>query len=114
MKQTVLSLTELLEAEPLSLPDEGREIDGVYCGDLLSWVMGHAKSDNVWVTVMTNLNVIAVATLTDVACVVVTDASEIPDETLTAAKAKNINLLRTALSSYEVCARLSRALTQKP
>jgi hypothetical protein len=47
-----------------------RELSSVYCGDLLSHVMGSAPEGSAWVTVMNNVNVIAVASLTDVACVV--------------------------------------------
>ena len=37
------------------MPQGEREIDGVYVGDLLSWVMGRAQSDNAWVTIMSNM-----------------------------------------------------------
>ena len=47
----------------ITMPDGEREIDGVYIGDLLSWVMGRASQDNAWITIMSNINVIAVATL---------------------------------------------------
>ena len=47
--------------------------DGCYVGDLLSWVMARAQSGNVWITVMGNVNAIAVATLTDVCCIVLTE-----------------------------------------
>ena len=50
-----------------------REIESVYCCDLLSFVMGRAPADSAWVTVMGNINSAAVAALADVACVVVAD-----------------------------------------
>ena len=108
---TVLELTEKLDLEVLSLPDGEREVCGAYAGDLLSWVMGRAKADNVWVTVMTNTNTVAVATLTDVSLVIVTDGSEMPPETLALAKEKGVNLVRTRDSSYEVCVRLGKLLS---
>lgn len=40
--------------------DTTREVKGCYCGDLLSWVMGRAKADDAWLTVMGNVNAIAV------------------------------------------------------
>ena len=40
---------------------DDREIKGCYIGDLLSWVMGRAQSDNVWITIMNNINIVAVA-----------------------------------------------------
>ena len=57
----------------ISLPEPDREIKGVYIGDLLSWVMGRATSGDAWVTIMSNINVIAVAQLTDVACVILAE-----------------------------------------
>ena len=47
--------------------DTTREVKGCYCGDLLSWVMGRAKADDAWLTVMGNVNAIAVASLADTA-----------------------------------------------
>ena len=108
---TVLELTEKLGLEVLSLPEGERQVCGAYAGDLLSWVMGRAKADNVWVTVMTNANTVAVACLTDVSLVIVTDGSEMPPETLALAKEKGVNLVRTRDSSYEVCVRLSELLS---
>ena len=108
---TVLELTESLALEPLSLPEPDREVCGAYAGDLLSWVMGRANADNVWVTVMTNANTIAVATLTDVSLVVITDGSEMPPEKMALAKEKSVNLARTSLSTYEICVRLGGLLS---
>ena len=55
--------------DALVVPDGDRDIDGVYIGDLLSWVMGRAQMDNAWITIMSNVNVIAVASLADGFCV---------------------------------------------
>ena len=67
---TVDRLIQELSLETLHLADKSRLVEGGYCGDLLSWVMGRARSGNAWVTIMTNVNVVAVAALTDVSCVV--------------------------------------------
>ena len=77
---TVSLLAQKLSVKPLALPHPEREVTGAYAGDLLSWVMGRANEGDAWVTVMTNANVIAVATLTDVSMVIVTDDSEISPE----------------------------------
>ena len=108
---TVRALTDLLGLEVLSLPEGERTVCGVYTGDLLSWVMARVKEDHVWVTVMTNANMVAVATLTDVSLVIVTDGSEIPPETLALTNEKGVNLARTSASSYEVCVRLGQVLS---
>ena len=93
-----------------AMPDGKMVIDGGYVGDLLSWVMGRAKADNAWITIMSNVNVIAVATLTDVACVIFAEGV-IPDEMLvTTAIQKGVNILTTPLPSYEAALKISELL----
>ena len=110
---TVKKLAAALDASCLSLPCPDRIPCGAYCSDLLSWVMGHAKPDNVWVTIMTNKNVLAVASLIDVSCVVICENAEVGDEFLTLATEKEINVLRCAADSYTVCSQLSRLLPEE-
>ena len=63
---TVEQLIKSTGIKAISLPCPERELSGVYIGDLLSWVMGRAGEDNAWITIMSNSNIIAVATLADV------------------------------------------------
>ena len=99
--QTALSLT------PVTLPEGDRETAGVYIGDLLSWVMGRAQSDNVWLTIMSNLNLVAVATLADVACILLCEGVT-PEESVRAtAEAKGVNILTTEMTAYEVAKKLA-------
>ena len=65
---TVEELSNACGFEPLCMPHPEREVSGCYIGDLLSWVMGRAQEDNAWITIMSNINVIAVASLADTAC----------------------------------------------
>ena len=63
--------------------------------------MGRAKQDSAWITIMTNVNVAAVASLSDVACVIIAESAK-PDEQLTAAAAdKGINILSSDRTVYE-------------
>jgi len=75
---------------------------GVYIGDLLSLVMGRAKADDVWITIQGHLNIIAVASLVDIAGIVVVEGMEIDDETIEKAKEEEICLIKTQKSAYEV------------
>ena len=59
----VKEFAEKLDLKVLVEGDTEREITGCYIGDLLSWVMGRAPEDSAWLTVMGNINSIAVATL---------------------------------------------------
>ncbi len=109
---TVNQLSEELSLEILNEGDLDREIHGGYCGDLLSWVMGRAKSGNAWVTIMTNVNVAAVAALTDVACVIFAENVEVSEEVLKKADAQDITLLRSNLPEFEICGRISELLNE--
>ena len=79
---TVKELSEKLALEVLCMPEPEREVSGAYAGDLLSWVMGRAEEGNVWATIMTNVNVVAVASLVGVSLVVICDESEIDGEVI--------------------------------
>ena len=92
---------------PITLPDKDREITGAYVGDLLSWVMGRAKADDAWITIMSNLNVVAVASLADVACVIFAEGVMPDGELIKVAESKNINLITSSLSSYEAAVKIS-------
>ncbi|MBE6748465.1 MAG: AraC family transcriptional regulator [Ruminococcaceae bacterium] len=84
-----------------------REINGCYCGDLLSWVMSRAKEDNIWLTVMGNINSIGVAVLTDVSCIVLTENAPLDDNAKEKAEQNAVIILTTDKTSYEVAAEFS-------
>ena len=96
---TVKELSNDERFSVLSMPQPDREIHCAYVGDLLSWVMGSA--DNIWFTIMSNINVVAVASLSDVSCVVLTEGVTLPDDVLATAKQKGINVLSTELTTFE-------------
>ncbi|MCT4618563.1 MAG: AraC family transcriptional regulator [Marinisporobacter sp.] len=83
-----------------------REIEGLYCCDLLSWVMSHAKAGDAWITVQTHMNIVAVASLLDISCIIVPESIDVDQETIHKAKEENISILSTDLSSYEIFCKL--------
>lgn len=98
---TVNELSAMQGFKPVAMPEGEREIKGVYIGDLLSWVMGRAKADDAWITIMTNINVVAVASLADTACIVLAEGV-VPDATIVeTAMAKGINILSSEMPAYE-------------
>lgn len=107
---TVSELVGNLKLKTFHLAEGERQVTGGYCGDLLSWVMGRAGADCAWLTIMSNVNVAAVAALSDVACVVLTEGVE-PDAPLLAkAKMQDINLLGTGMSTFDAAAKLAELL----
>jgi len=98
---TVFELSKACGFSELSVPFPEKEVKGCYIGDLLSWVMGRAKENDAWITIMSNQNVIAVASLADVACVILAEGV-IPDgELISLAESKGINLLTSPHPLYE-------------
>ena len=100
---TVAELQKKLSLEILVMPDGDREVTGGYTGDLLSWVMGRAQSGDMWVTIMTNSNIVAVATMADVACIVLAEGVMPDSDVIEKAKAHGVNILRTEKPAYSVC-----------
>lgn len=108
---TVSLLAEHLGAKIITGSPEAlaREVDGGYCGDLLSWVMGRCEPSSAWVTIMSNANVAAVAQLTDAACVVLSEGVEPDGNLLAKAEKEDIVLMGTQMASYEACWRIHEA-----
>lgn len=108
-----MTVSELTSAgfTPVVLPDPDREITGAYAGDLLSWVMGRANPGNAWVTIMTNVNIVAVAALVDISCIILSEGVSLSRDVVETAKAKNVNVLSTGLPTYEASVTLSRTIS---
>ena len=105
-----MTVNELLkngEFNAAALPEGDREITGVYIGDLLSWVMGRASSGDVWITIMSNVNILAVSVLADCACVILAEGVTLDDEILKTAEEKGVNVLLYDKSAYEAAISLS-------
>ena len=96
--------------EAITLPDSDREIDGVYIGDLLSWVMGKAQSGDAWITIMSNINILAVASLSDTSCIILAEGVKVDDEVIKTAIDKEINILTTKMDIYKTALRLNEII----
>ncbi len=107
---TVNELIEKLDLKAVALPCGERETCGAYCGDLLSWVMGRAESGNVWVTIMSNINVVAVASLADVSAVILAEGVEVDDEVKKTALERSVNLLSSNESTYNIAKQLGKVI----
>ena len=107
---TVNELITSLDFKPLCLPEPSKEITGGYAGDLLSWVMGKATSGCAWVTIMSNMNIVAVSTLTDPACIILSEDVLPDDGVIAKAEEQGINILSTDLDTFTVCGLISKIL----
>lgn len=117
MKEKKTNETEVIHVkiselcEKLSLEtvcgETDREFSGVYAGDLLSRAMSRVKFDNLWLTIMANTNVIAVASLTEAAAVILAEGVELLPDALEAAQENGITVLSSEMSVYELCVKIS-------
>lgn len=108
-----MKVSQALEKLPLkkiTLPCPDREIEGGYVGDLLSWVMGRVSENYAWITIMSNINVAAVASLADVACVILAEGVTLEEDVIKTAEDKSINIFSSELSAYELCVKLSELI----
>lgn len=105
---TVKHLVEKLDLKVVA-GEEGtdKRVEGAYICDLLSWVMSHAEKGNVWITVQTNVNIVAVAVLTEVSCIIVPENIEIDNQTIHKANQEGIPLLSSTLSGYQLACKLN-------
>lgn len=78
-------------------------INKCYIGDLLSWVMANAREGNIWLTVMGNINMVAVAKLAEVSCVILCENSSLDTDAKMRADMHNIPILSSEKNSFELC-----------
>ncbi len=83
---------------------------GVYAGDLLSRAMSHVGEGNLWITIMSNANVVAVASLTEASLVILAEGVELIPEAKTAAEEQNIGVYSSEDTVYEICKKLGELL----
>ena len=106
----VKELSQKLNLRTLVEGDSERAVDGCYCGDLLSWVMSRIKENDVWLTVMGNINSIAVCVLSDCACVVLTENAPLDEDAKLKAEAMTIPVFQSEKSAYDLAVEISRLL----
>ncbi len=99
---TVSEISKAISAE-LICGDIGRAFSGVYVGDLLSRAMSRVEAGNLFVTIMANTNMIAVASLTEAAAVILAEGVKLPKEAIEAADDNGITVLTSPLTAYELC-----------
>lgn len=89
--------------------EEDRPVTSVFTCDLLSICMAKAPENSVWITVMGNRNVIAVASLADVSCVIAAEGCSFDEEAIEAAKGK-VTLLKSPLPVFETACLVHQGL----
>ena len=106
----IKELIELTGAKNMT-PEVSLETE-VTCGytcDLLSWVMAHGKAGMAWITVQTHMNVIAVASLMEMAAVIIPEEIEMEAPSLEKAREEGTCVLQSGKTAFELCALMAQA-----
>lgn len=106
----VSDIIKKLDLKILTETDTSREVSGCYIGDLLSWVMGRASSGDIWITIMNNINIVAVASLTDCACILLCEDVGIEKEIIDKANSQDIIILQSDKTAYQLAKLISEEI----
>ena len=101
-------LAKKISLTPLNNIEQKKDVTGCYIGDLLSFVMGRANPGDLWITVMNNINIIAVAVMADVSCIVLCEDVNIEQSIIDRATEKEIMVYKSPLTAYELSKKIGK------
>lgn len=109
-----MTVQELIDSGSFQIINVGQDTDRAitvpFCCDLLSIAMGRAPAGCAWVTVMGNMNTLAVATLADAACIIMAEGTALDDIAMKKAKDQEITVLATELPVFDAALKVYQGL----
>lgn len=107
-----MQVYELIERLGLEVVNKGedKEVTGCYIGDMLSVVMSRADEGNIWLTVQANVNIDAVAVLTEMSAIVLVEGMAPDADTVEKAKMQGITILKTQETAFSLACRIREIL----
>jgi predicted transcriptional regulator len=109
-----MKVSELAEKLDMAILTGGKgsskDVKGMYICDLLSWAMSHAQREDAWVTVHTHVNIVAVAVMADISCIVIPEGIEVEEATLKKAEQEGIEVLSTKKTAFEIACEAGKFL----
>lgn len=110
---TVSELAEKLDLSVFSGKEAlSKPVSGGYTSDLLSDVMGHSRSGQVWITLQTHKNVVAIASLKELSAIILVKGYKPDDEMLSKSITERIPVLGTNLETFEITGRVFTLLNR--
>jgi len=103
---TINKLAEKLNLKKLSGENE-REIESCYISDLLSRVLGGCQSGDVWITVQSSLNMVAVAVMADAGCVILPEGLTAPDNVIEKANEEDLTIFTSDETAFSLAVKIS-------
>lgn len=110
-KMTTGDIIEALELKVFTVGNSiGEKVTGGYVSDLLSDVMGHAKEGEIWITLQSHLNVVAISSLKELAAILLVKGI-VPDKAVIERAGKEgVSLLGTDKDTYTITGKLYQLL----
>lgn len=99
-----MTVKDLFDTKVFELVNEGelsKEIASPFCCDLLSIAMSKIPANSAWVTIMGNMNTIAVASLMEVSCIILAEGIELDEDSLKKAKEQGITIFYTDMPIFQ-------------
>jgi len=101
-----MKLTELIQKLNLSVRSAKgnleREVTGGYASDLLSDVLANSKEGNIWITLQIHQNIVGVASMKDIAGIILVNSREPESETLEKAEAEKVPIMVSEMPTFEL------------
>lgn len=110
---TVREMADTLGCEVVQGKFEDCQVTGGYTSDLLSDVMAHATAGNALITIQSHKNTVAVATLANLAAILVCNSRPVPEDMIEAAAEEGVAILRSSESQFVVSGRLYALLRRE-
>jgi hypothetical protein len=108
--EPAVKLTELVQKLNLDVrsakANMDREVTGGYASDLLSDVLANGEEGDIWVTLQIHQNIVAVASMKNLAGVILVNSREPEQETIEKAEAENLVIMVTEMPAFEIVGRL--------
>lgn len=106
----ISGLGDALKLKPVQDSYDDRPLAGAYTSDLLSDVMAHAGADYALITIQAHRNTVAVASMLNLAAIIVCNNRPIPEDMVDAARAEKIAIFLSDKNQFEISGQLYKAL----
>lgn len=111
-----IKLSEIAKNLALKIIGTEKKLDvpvsGGYVSDLLSEVMANAKKGNIWVTLQTHPNIVAVAVLKEISAIIIPAGRTPEKETIKKAEQEKVPIMTTELTGFEIVGKLYQILNE--
>ena len=107
----LLDFVKLLSLDVKSYSDGlQQDVTGGYASDLLSDVLANSKKGDIWITLQTHQNIVAVANVKGLAGIIIVGRKEPQKDTLDKAEAEKITIMTTSMSAFETAGKIYQLL----